>query len=270
MRLTVVVAAAALSVAVPPVAVASARLGAASEEPWCAIWFPTPATPTPAATTAAAVASLPQPPERPSDSIGACVAALPRKRSNSGNGSRPATFAAARLRSGTCVRIAASRPAASASRRHGWQCDRWRARRRESRVAQAGAGGRGDQALDPHAARAADEVVVLLGQAPARAEQRALDGRAAHAHPVADLAVGEAFELAQDEDLVVRVGQAAERAAQVVELLLGRDGVVGRRVGADEPAVVARGEAVVGLVARPPRRAWSAGTASMQAFLAIS
>ena len=139
-----------------------------------------------------------------------------------------------------------------------------------SRVPRRGAGGRGDDRLDAHAARAGDEVVVLLGQAPARAEERALDGRAAHAHPVADLAVGEALELAQDEDLVVRVGQAAERAAQVVELLLGGDGVVRRRLGADEAAVVGRARGrrrrrSETSSARLERRNWS-----MQAFLAIS
>ena len=76
---------------------------------------------------------------------------------------------------------------------------------------------------------AGDEVVVLLGQPPAGAEERGLDGRAAHAHALADLAVGQALELAQHEDLVVGLRQAAERAAQVVELLLGGDRGVGQR-----------------------------------------
>ena len=60
-----------------------------------------------------------------------------------------------------------------------------------------------DDPLDAQAAGAGDDVVVLLGQPAAGAEQRRLDGRAAHAHALADLLVGEALELAQDEDLVV-------------------------------------------------------------------
>ena len=121
--------------------------------------------------------------------------------------------------------------------------------REPARLARAepGLAGRRDQALDPLAAGAADEVVVLLGQPPPRAEQRALDRWAAHAQALADLAVGQPLELAHHEDLVMRVGQPDERAAQVVELLLGGDRGVGRRVGADEPPVVGGGEALVGL-----------------------
>ena len=47
-----------------------------------------------------------------------------------------------------------------------------------------------------------DQLVVLLGEAPAGAEQRRLDGRTAHAQALADLAVAQALELAHDEDLV--------------------------------------------------------------------
>ena len=107
--------------------------------------------------------------------------------------------------------------------------------------------GGGDDRLDAHAALAGDELVVLLGQALAGAEERALDAGAAEAHAVADLAVGEALELAQDEDLVVGVGEAAERAAEVVELLLGVDRVVRGRLAGDEAAVVGLAEALAGV-----------------------
>ena len=113
--------------------------------------------------------------------------------------------------------------------------------------AQPGLGGRGDQALDPAATGAADEVVVLLGQAPPRSEQRALHRRAAHAQALADLAVGQPLELAHHEDLVVGVGEPDERAAQVVEVLLGGDRGLGRRVGADQAPVVGGGQTLVGL-----------------------
>ena len=69
-----------------------------------------------------------------------------------------------------------SSPAASASRRQGWQCERWRARRRGSRAPSAVLAGGGDDRLDALAALAGDELVVLLGQAPAGAEERRLDG----------------------------------------------------------------------------------------------
>ena len=103
-------------------------------------------------------------------------------------------------------------------------------------------------ALDALAAGAGDDVVVLLGQAPARAEERGLHGRPAHAHPAADLRVAQALELAQDEDLVVGLRQAAERAAQAVELVLGRDGDVRRGAGGDESDVVGGRQALVGVV----------------------
>ena len=87
----------------------------------------------------------------------------------------------------------------------------------------------GDDRLDALAALAGDELLVLLAQALAGAEERALDAGAADAEALADLAVGEALELAHHEDLVVGVRQAAEGAAQVVELLLGVDRGVGGR-----------------------------------------
>ena len=118
-------------------------------------------------------------------------------------------------------------PSMCAWRRQGWQWETWRARRRWSRTPSMPSAAAGDDRLHALAAPAADELVVLLGQAPAGAEQRALDGRAAEAHPLADLAVGEPLELAQHEDLVMGLGEAAERAAEVVELLLGVDGGVG-------------------------------------------
>ena len=75
-----------------------------------------------------------------------------------------------------------------------------------------------DHGHHPLAAPAADELVVLLGQPPAGAEQGALDHRPRHAHALADLLVGEAFELAQDENFVVALRQTAEGATQIVEL----------------------------------------------------
>src|SRR5947209_7200532 len=49
---------------------------------------------------------------------------------------------------------------------------------------------------DVQAALAAGQLVVLLGQPPAGAEERALDDRSRHAHLLGDLPVGEALELA--------------------------------------------------------------------------
>ena len=120
--------------------------------------------------------------------------------------------------------------------------------RRWSRAPRVPAAARGDDRLDAAAALAADELGVLLGEPAARAEERGLDRRPAHAEPLADLAVAEALELAHDEDLVVGLGEAAEGAAQVVErhLLVDRD--VGRRGRRDEAAVVAGREPLVGVV----------------------
>src|SRR5262249_10318065 len=74
-----------------------------------------------------------------------------------------------------------------------------------------------DDRLCAAAAPAPRQLGVLLGEAAARPEERGLDRRAAHAEALADLAVAEALELAHDEDLVVRLGEAAEGAAEVVE-----------------------------------------------------
>ena len=121
--------------------------------------------------------------------------------------------------------------------------------RQAARVARAETAARGgrDDRLDPQAALAGGELVVLLREPAAGAEERALDGGAAHAHPLADLAIGEALELAQDEDLVMGLGEPAERADHVVELLLGGERGVRHRLGRDQAAVVGRGEALVGV-----------------------
>ena len=66
--------------------------------------------------------------------------------------------------------------------------------------------------------------------------------------PAADLRVAQALELAQDEDLVVGLRQAAERAAQAVELELGRDGRVRGGAGGDELGVVGGREGIVRVV----------------------
>ena len=84
-----------------------------------------------------------------------------------------------------------------------------------------------------HAALTADELLVLLAEPAAGAEQRALDSGAAHAEAVADLAVREALELAHDEDVVVGLRQPAEGAAEVVDRELGVDDRVGARAAGD-------------------------------------
>src|SRR5439155_8134253 len=66
--------------------------------------------------------------------------------------------------------------------------------------------GVGDDRLDAAAALAGDELGVLLREPAARAEERGLDRRPAHAEPLADLAVAEALELAHHEDLVMGLG----------------------------------------------------------------
>ena len=122
--------------------------------------------------------------------------------------------------------------------------------------AQADLAGIGDDPLDAQAAGAGRELVVLLAQPLARAEQRALDRRAAHAHALADVLVAQALELAHHEDLVMGVGQPAEGAAEQVELLLGVDRLVWARRRLRQPAVVGGGEPVVGverdLLGAPP------------------
>ena len=104
--------------------------------------------------------------------------------------------------------------------------------------AQAAVRGVGDDRLHARAALARREALVLLAQAPAGAEQRALDARLGHPEALADRLVAQALELAQDEDLVMRVRERAERAAQVVELLLDGDRRLGRRAARHEPLAV--------------------------------
>ena len=100
-----------------------------------------------------------------------------------------------------------SRPSRAASRRQGWQCETWRASRRWSRRPKRSPLA-AMSAWMRTAALARRELVVLLAEALARAEQGALDRRAAHAHALADVLVAQPLELAQDEDLVVAVGEA--------------------------------------------------------------
>ena len=83
---------------------------------------------------------------------------------------------------------------------------------------------------------------------------------AAEAQALADLAVGEALELAHDEDLVVGVRQAAERAAEVVELLLGVDRGVRASAHRRRGGRGRRGRGPRRRRTRPPRRGASAGT----------
>ena len=91
---------------------------------------------------------LPPPAGRWSENIGSCDAqraaagrrqrrasSAPRRNfTNAGNGSSPATREARRSRTDGRVSSSRSSPAASASRRQPWQCERWRASRRVSRV----------------------------------------------------------------------------------------------------------------------------------------
>ena len=106
-----------------------------------------------------------------------------------------------------------------------------------------------DDALHAQAALAADELLVLLAEALAGAEERALDRGAGHVEALADLAIGEPLELAHHEDVVVHRRQAAERAAQAVERELALDGGVRRRARLGE-AVVLGGADLVGRVER--------------------
>ena len=84
----------------------------------------------------------------------------------------------------------------------------------------------------------------------------------------ADLVVGKTLELAEDEDPVVELGDAAERAAQVLELLLALDDDVGTGIPRDQIVLA------VGPFALPLERNLEAGacvrrSSSMHAFLAI-
>src|SRR6185503_18732779 len=77
---------------------------------------------------------------------------------------------------------------------------------------------------------------VLLLEAAAGAEQRALDGRASHVHLLRDLAVREPLELAQHQHAVMVPRQPAECGAELVEPLLVEERVLRPRVRpADEP-----------------------------------
>ena len=105
----------------------------------------------------------------------------PRRRPSGGAGT-PAAAAARRRApppSGRAAREVDAREVRV--RRQGWQWERWRAIRRWSRRPAARPPAAVDDAAHAHAALAADDLLVLLGEPPARAEQRALDGRAAHA-----------------------------------------------------------------------------------------
>jgi hypothetical protein len=86
------------------------------------------------------------------------------------------------------------------------------------------------QSTNPRAALSADELVVFLAEAPPGAEQGALDDLSRHAHSPADLVVGEAVELTQDEYAVMAFRETTERAAEVVKPLLALNREVGRFV----------------------------------------
>src|SRR5437763_6036936 len=78
-------------------------------------------------------------------------------------------------------------------------------------------GTRLDQRLDARASPPGGQLLVLLAQPATGTEQSALNHRASHSEPLADLAVGEALELAQNQHAVMVLGQSPERSAQVVE-----------------------------------------------------
>src|SRR5207247_2327170 len=83
-----------------------------------------------------------------------------------------------------------------------------------------------DEPLRAIASLARDDLVVLCAEATTRTEQRAFHRRPAQAEPLADLPVGETLEFAHDEDLVVGLGEPAERSSQVLELKLLRNRVI--------------------------------------------
>src|SRR5437763_15916094 len=70
-----------------------------------------------------------------------------------------------------------------------------------------------DERARPLAAAPADQLLILLGQPAPRAEQRALDDRLRHPQARADFTVGQALELPQDQDAVVKLRYAPERPA---------------------------------------------------------
>ncbi len=96
-----------------------------------------------------------------------------------------------------------------------------------------------DDRLDALAAPSADELAVLLAQPAAGTEQVALDHRLGHVESLADLGVGEAGQLAHDDDLVMGLRQAVEGAPETLERLLGLDLAVGGRVAVDRRALAA-------------------------------
>jgi hypothetical protein len=63
------------------------------------------------------------------------------------------------------------------------------------------------------------ELAKLLVQALACTEQRAFHHGPGHPEPLSDLAVGKTFELAHDQDAVMVLGQTAERALKIADLL---------------------------------------------------
>ena len=105
----------------------------------------------------------------------------------------------------------------------------------------------GDDRLHALAALAGDELLVLLAEALARAEERRLDRRAAHAQAIADLGVGAALELAHHEDLVMGLAQPGERPLQPGHRVLLLEGRVGRVRGARHPPALAGREVVLGV-----------------------
>ena len=197
---------------------------------------------------ASAAATL-QRPARP-------AAARPRRRAaaelaqNAGNGqeARRPSSRPARARSDGRTGSRSS-PAASASRRQ-------RLAVREvagepARVARAQAACSPAATMIPWMRRQrAPETMSSYSSARRRRARKSVDSTAGRLMPIRSpiSLVGEALELAQDEDLVVGLRQAAERAAQVVEVLLGGDRRVRRRAGADELGVVGGREPVVGVV----------------------
>ena len=116
-------------------------------------------------------------------------------------------------------------------------------------VAQPGppAAHRRERRLHLAAALAGDEVVVLGLEALAGAEEGALDGRAAHAELLADLCVGTALELAEHDDVDVRLRQRAQRALEALERLACLDRL-GDGPRADQAALVGGAERLVVVV----------------------
>jgi hypothetical protein len=81
-----------------------------------------------------------------------------------------------------------------------------------------------DHRVDLFTAAAAGDLLVLRAQPTAGTEERALHHRPAHSQAPADLGVRKAFQLPQDDDLVVALAQSAERPTKVVELLAPLEG----------------------------------------------